>query len=206
MKYELPQLDYKFNQLEPFMDAQTVEIHYGKHHLNYINNLNAVLEKNAELSQRSLESLLKNLDKLPADISSAIKNNGGGHYNHTLFWKVLKSPAGESPSGKFLKELEKAFGGFEQFKTLFEDAGKKHFGSGWVWLIKNLKGELQIVATPNQDTPLTIGKPIFAVDLWEHAYYLKYQNRRADYLSGIWNLVNWKTVEDLFFERLNIQF
>jgi Fe-Mn family superoxide dismutase len=157
------------------------------------------LEK-VDLPYLDIESILKNLEELPSEIRIVVKNNGGGYYNHMLFWKMLSPAKNNVPSKKFIAQLEEAFGGYEQFKENFEDAGKKHFGSGWVWLIKKNENKLQIITTANQDTPLAIGKPLLCVDLWEHAYYLKYQNRRADYLTNIWNIINWQFVEKQFAE------
>lgn len=196
MKFYLEELPYSYDALQPFMDKETVEIHYSKHHKAYVDNLNKLVE-NLNFNY-SLEELLKNLENLPKEIVTGVKNNGGGHYNHTLFWKIL-TPEKQEISKEFLNEINKTFGSFENFKNQFEEAGKKHFGSGWVWLIKTNEG-LKIVTTPNQDTPFNLGKPILAVDVWEHAYYLKYQNRRADYLSNIWNIINWQYVEKLYKE------
>lgn len=197
MAFELPELNYNFNALEPVMDAKTVEIHYTKHHQAYVNNLNAALSKYPEINY-DLVTLLKNLNNLPADIQTAVRNNGGGHFNHTHFWNVLSPMVYQTPSGELLKHMELTFGSFENFKAQFEDAGKKHFGSGWVWLIRTHVGELKIVTLPNQDAPVTFGTPLLGIDLWEHAYYLQYQNRRPDYLATIWTIINWSYVEDLY--------
>ncbi len=198
MKFELPQLPYSFSSLEPVMDAKTVEIHYTKHHQAYVDNLNAAVEKYAYLKNYSLEELLLDLPNLPEDIKTAVRNNGGGHYNHSEFWKMLTPQMGQEPEGKLLDKINHTFGSFENFKTQFENAGKKHFGSGWVWLIENKDGKPEIITLPNQDAPLIYGKPLLGVDLWEHSYYLKYQNKRADYLSNIWQIINWRYVEEKF--------
>ena len=197
MNFELPKLPYSYSALEPTIDAQTMELHYSKHHQGYVNNLNAALQKHPDVQYTSLEELLKNWDKLPADIMQAVRNNGGGHYNHSLFWTVL-APNATQPQGKLLNAINQSFGDLQSFKTAFEDAGKKQFGSGWVWLVKAPDGTLKITSTPNQDIPFAMGKPIFCVDLWEHSYDLKYQNRRPDYLSAIWNVVNWQQIENLY--------
>ena len=200
MAYELPPLPYPKNALEPHIDAQTMEIHHGKHHATYITNVNKALAGKADLENKSVEDLIRNLDAVPADIRGAVRNNGGGHANHSMFWKLLGPNAGGAPSGKLGEAINSAFGGFDGFKEKFEAAGLGRFGSGWAWLVVN-NGKLEIVSTANQDNPImgkatsgAEGKPIFGCDVWEHAYYLKYQNRRADYLKAIWNVVNWNEV------------
>lgn len=198
MKFELENLPYSYDALEPIMDAKTVEIHYTKHHNGYVNNLNAALEKYPDIEYSDLSGLLKHIESLPSDIQMAVKNNGGGHFNHALFWKVLSPIKGQVPSGKLKEKLENDFGSVEEFKKEFVTAGTKHFGSGWVWLVKTAEGDLRILTLPNQDAPVAYGKPIFGIDLWEHAYYLKHQNKRADYLNGIWEIVNWQYIEKLF--------
>ena len=199
MKYELPQLKYAYDALEPYIDARTMEIHHSKHHAAYVNNLNAALEKHPELTNTvSLEEMLTNFDLIPEDIKMAVRNNGGGHYNHTLFWSLLKVNNGHGPSGKLLEAINKAFGDFNKFKDAFANAAKTRFGSGWAWLIVNKKGELEVLSTPNQDAPLALGKPILALDVWEHAYYLHYQNRRPDYINAFFNVVNWEEVARRF--------
>lgn len=197
MKYELPKLTYEYDALEPFIDARTMEIHHTKHHNAYVTNLNAALEKHPELHE-SLEDMLTNYDVIPEDIRGAVRNNGGGHYNHTLFWTILKVNDGKGPKGALLEAINKAFGSVEKFKDLFANAAKTRFGSGWAWLIVNKKGELEVVSTPNQDTPLALGKPILGLDVWEHAYYLHYQNRRPDYVNAFFNVINWDEVARLF--------
>lgn len=197
MSYKLPELNYAFNALEPFIDARTMEIHYTKHHQAYITNLNAALEKHPEVTL-PLETLLANLTLVPEGIRTAVRNNGGGHYNHTLFWTLLKVNGGTQPTGVLLDAINEAFGSFDAFKEVFGNAAKTRFGSGWAFLIKNKAGKLEVVSTPNQDTPLELGTPILALDVWEHAYYLNYQNRRPDYVSAFFNVVNWDKVLELF--------
>ena len=195
MKYELPTLGYAYDALEPFIDARTMEIHYTKHHQAYVNNLNAALDKHPELNL-SLEDMLKDLSKVPADIRGAVQNNGGGHFNHSFFWPLLKVNNGATPKGKLLEAINQSFGSFDQFKEAFGTAAKTRFGSGWAWLIVTPNG-LKVTSTPNQDTPLAEGKPILGLDVWEHAYYLNYQNRRPDYVSAFFSVVNWDKVEEL---------
>ena len=199
MKYELPALGYAYDALEPFIDARTMEIHYTKHHQAYITNLNAALEKHPELDL-SLEEMLKDLLKVPEDIRAAVQNNGGGHFNHAFFWPLLKVNNGKTPQGKLLDAINEAFGSFDAFKEAFGNAAKTRFGSGWAWLVKTNDGTLKVMSTPNQDTPLALGKPILGLDVWEHAYYLNYQNRRPDYVSAFFSVVNWDQVEKLFAE------
>jgi Fe-Mn family superoxide dismutase len=200
MAYELPPLPYPKNALEPHIDAQTMEIHHDKHHAAYVTNVNKAIAGKADLESKSVEQLIGNLDAVPADIRGAVRNNGGGHANHSFFWKLLGPKAGGAPSGKLADEIKAAFGGFDAFKEKFEAAAVSRFGSGWAWLVVN-HGKLEIVSTANQDSPLmgkavsgAEGAPILGVDVWEHAYYLKYQNRRAEYLKAIWNVVNWAGV------------
>ncbi|MBX3065460.1 MAG: superoxide dismutase [Anaerolineae bacterium] len=199
-KFELPALPYAEDALEPHIDAQTMNIHRTKHHQAYVTNLNAALEKYPDLQNKSLEELLaNNLAVVPDDIKGAVRNNGGGHWNHTEFWKWLKPNGGGEPTGKLADAIKAAFGDFATFKAQFKDAGVKRFGSGWAWLIKGADGKLSIVSTPNQDNPAMEGKTaILGVDVWEHAYYLKYQNRRPDYLEAFWNVVNWDRVAELY--------
>ena len=199
MPHTLPPLPYPTTALEPHIDAQTMEIHHGKHHAAYVNNLNAALEKAPELANKSLEELLKNLNAVPEAVRTAVRNNGGGHWNHTLFWQSMTPKGGGAPSGKLADAINAAFGDFEKFKEQFNAAGVARFGSGWVWLVKE-GGKLAITSTPNQDNPIMDGKPapLLGNDVWEHAYYLKYQNRRPDYLKAWWNVVNWAEVAKRF--------
>jgi Fe-Mn family superoxide dismutase len=193
--YTQAPLPYDFAALEPTIDTQTMQLHYGKHHVAYITNLNAAIEKHPELGSKSAEELLRDLKSVPEDIRTAVRNNGGGHVNHTMFWQIMKPNGGGKPTGAIADAISSTFGSFEDFQKLFNDAGLKQFGSGWAWLVKNSSGKFQVVSTPNQDNPMTDGhSPIFGNDVWEHAYYLKYQNRRADYLSAWWNVVNWDEI------------
>ena len=195
MAHTLPPLPYATKALEPHIDAQTMEIHHGKHHNAYVTNLNAALEKAPELADKSLDDLLRNLNSVPESVRTAVRNNAGGHWNHSQFWKTMGPNAGGGPTGKLADAINSAFGDFEKFKEAFNAAGAGRFGSGWVWLV-NEGGKLDITSTPNQDNPLMDGKapPILGNDVWEHAYYLKYQNRRPDYLKAWWNTVNWEEV------------
>ncbi len=194
MAHELPKLPYAFDALEPHLDKQTMEIHHGKHHQAYVTNLNKALEGAPDLAKLSPEELIKDLGKVSEGIRAAVRNNGGGHVNHSMFWTIMGPKKGGAPSGKLADAMNSAFGSFDKFKEQFAMAGMGRFGSGWAWLVSN-KGKLEITSTPNQDNPLTEGKqPILGVDVWEHAYYLKYQNRRADYLTAWWNTVNWDEV------------
>lgn len=195
MAYTLPALGFEFDALEPFFDAKTMEIHYTKHHQGYVNKLNAALEQAPEVTQ-PLEALLKDLTLVPESIRTAVRNNGGGHFNHSFFWPQLKVNNQEGPSGALLEALSDAFGSFEGFKDAFSKAAATRFGSGWAWLIKNNQGALEVVSTPNQDTPLASGTPLLGLDVWEHAYYLNYQNRRPDYISAFFSVVNWDVVSE----------
>lgn len=194
MKFTLPELKFSKEALEPYIDAMTMEIHHQKHHGTYINNLNAALEGKDEFENWSIEQILKNLDALPEAVRMAVRNNGGGHYNHTLFWESL-TPGGKPMSDAFEAKLVDAFGSVEDFKAAFKDAALKRFGSGWSWLVLS-EGKLKIVSTPNQDAPLSEGHvELLGLDVWEHAYYLNYQNRRADYVDAFWHVVDWSVVE-----------
>ena len=197
MKFELPKLPYAYDALEPFFDARTMEIHYSKHHQGYTNNLNAALEKHPDLDT-PLEELLADLSLVPSDIRGAVQNNGGGFFNHAFFWPLLKVNNGQLPSGKLLEAMKLTFGSFDGFKDAFSTAAKTRFGSGWAWLIVTEDKTLKVVSTPNQDTPLAEGTPILGLDVWEHAYYLNYQNRRADYITAFWNVINWDVVAEKF--------
>jgi Fe-Mn family superoxide dismutase len=198
MAFSLPKLAFEYNALEPFIDAKTMEIHHSKHHQTYTDKFNAALEKHPELFEKNAEELLKNLHAIPEDIRNSVKNHGGGYVNHSFFWQIL-APPGQKPSGKILEAIKKTFGSYEEFVKKFNDAALNQFGSGWAWLVLNSEGKLEIVTTANQDSPLTLGKiPLLTIDVWEHAYYLKYQNRRAEYVAAFWNVVNWKKVEGLF--------
>ncbi len=196
MAYELPKLTYANDALEPHIDAKTMEIHHDKHHQGYITNLNKALEGKPELEGKPIEDLLaNNCAAVPEDIRTAVRNNGGGHANHSFFWKIMGPQGGGEPSGKLAEEIKSTFGSFDAFKEKVADAGVKRFGSGWAWLIKNKSGKLEVVSTANQDSPLMEGNtPVLGVDVWEHAYYLNYQNRRPDYLKAWWNTVNWDAV------------
>ncbi|TVR23403.1 MAG: superoxide dismutase [Anaerolineaceae bacterium] len=197
MAFELPALPYAFDALEPHIDARTMEIHHGKHHGGYTTKLNAALE-GTEFAGKSIEEVLANLDKLPADKQTAVRNNGGGYANHNLFWQVMAPNAGGEPTGELAEAINAAFGSFADFKEQFSQAAAGRFGSGWAWLIVD-GGGLAITSTPNQDTPLMEGKtPILGLDVWEHAYYLNYQNRRPDYVAAFFNVVNWAKVAELY--------
>ena len=201
MPHTLPALPYAFDALQPHIDAKTMEIHLTKHHQAYVTNLNAALDKHPELHEKTLEELIADLDMVPEDIRMAVRNNGGGHLNHSLFWQLL-SPKTTKMSSELEKAITKAFVGTDAFKTEFEKAGLGRFGSGWAWLVVDGK-DLKIVATPNQDNPITEGQtPIFGADVWEHAYYLHYQNRRADYLKALWNVVNWDEVSRRYTDAM----
>jgi Fe-Mn family superoxide dismutase len=194
MAHTLPPLPYPTNALEPHIDAQTMEIHHGKHHNAYVTNLNAALEKAPELADKPLDELLRDLSGVPEAIRTAVRNNGGGHWNHSQFWLWMAPNAGGAPSGNLADAISTSFGDFEKFKEQFAAAGAARFGSGWVWL-NNDAGKLSITSSPNQDNPLMDGKtPLLGLDVWEHAYYLKYQNRRPDYIGAWWNVVNWAEV------------
>jgi Fe-Mn family superoxide dismutase len=201
MAFQLPPLPYAFDALEPHIDAKTMEIHHDKHHGAYVTNLNAALEKYPNLQSKSIESLLREINSVPEDIRTAVRNNGGGHMNHAMFWQIMAPHAGGEPTGALADAINKSFGSFAAFKEQFTKAAMGRFGSGWAWLIKN-GSQLSIESTANQDQPIMEGKiAILGVDVWEHAYYLKYQNRRADYLAAWWNVVNWPEVARRFSEK-----
>jgi len=194
MAHSLPPLPYPSDALEPHIDKQTMEIHHGKHHNAYVTNLNAALEKHPDLQSKSVEDLISNISSVPEAIRTAVRNNGGGHANHTMFWQIMGPNAGGPPTGAIADAINGSFGGFDKFKEELKKAGVGRFGSGWAWVIDQ-GGKLAIESTPNQDSPLMDGKkPVFGVDVWEHAYYLKYQNRRPDYIDAWWNVVNWTEI------------
>lgn len=196
--YTVPPLPYSFDALEPYIDAKTMEIHHDKHHGAYVKNLNAALEGHADLAKLSVEALISKIDSVPENIRTAVRNNGGGHANHSLFWKIMKKGGGGEPKGEIADAIKSTFGSFNEFKAKFNEAATKRFGSGWAWLqIKG--GKLGIESTPNQDNPLMSGaKPVMGIDVWEHAYYLKYQNRRPEYIEAWWNVVNWEQINQNF--------
>ena len=199
-KHELPNLPYAYDALEPHFDKETMNIHHTKHHNTYVTNLNAALEGHAELADKSVEELVANLNEVPEAIRTAVRNNGGGHANHTFFWTILSPNGGGQPVGELATAIEAKFGSFDAFKEEFAKAGATRFGSGWAWLVVN-NGELEVTSTPNQDSPLTEGKtPVIGLDVWEHAYYLNYQNRRPDYIGAFWNVVDWNVAEKLYQE------
>ncbi len=202
MPYKLPQLPYSYDALEPYIDALTMEIHHTKHHQGYVDKLNKALESQPNLHNKSLEELLVFLDQIPEEIRKAVHNNGGGHLNHSLFWKWMApsgNGGGDKPQGELLEAINKAFGTFQEFKKQFGEVAANHFGSGWAWLALDKDGTFRIFSMPNQDNPVMQGmKPILGLDVWEHAYYLKYQNRRLDYIEAWWNVVNWSEVEKSF--------
>jgi Fe-Mn family superoxide dismutase len=198
MPHAVPPLPYDYNALEPHIDEQTMRIHHDKHHAAYVNNLNAALEKHPDLQNKSVEDLLTNINTIPEAIRTAVRNNAGGHVNHTMFWEIMGPGKGGEPAGALGDAIKSSFGSFDDFKKQVNDAGVKRFGSGWAWLL-DVGGKLVIESTANQDSPLMEGKkPILGVDVWEHAYYLKYQNRRPDYLAAWWNVVNWDAVSKRF--------
>jgi len=190
--FKLPELGYAYGALEPHIDAQTMEIHHSKHHGAYVNNLNAALEKHAAFQKKEVEDLLSSLSDLPTEIQTAVRNNGGGHLNHSLLWRWIAPGGGREPKGRLADAIKSAFNGVDPFKEQFTQAGMTRFGSGWAWLVLDRGGKLKIYSTANQDAPVIEGnKPVLGLDVWEHAYYLKYQNRRADYIKAWWNVVNW---------------
>ncbi len=199
MAYTLPPLAYPYNALEPHIDARTMEIHHTKHHQAYINNVNNAIKGKADLESKSVEELIANMNAIPEDIRNAVRNNGGGHANHTFFWTIIGPNAGGQPKAQVAAAINQAFGSFDAFKEKFAQAAATRFGSGWAWFTVTIEGKLGISSTPNQDTPLMEGKtPILGIDVWEHAYYLLYQNRRPDYITAFWNVVNWQEVEKRF--------
>ncbi len=199
MPFSLPALPYAFDALEPHIDARTMEIHHGKHHQAYVDNLNNALASTPELADKSIDWLVSNLAMVPESIRTAVRNNGGGHFNHSMFWTVMNQAGGGEPKGPIAEAIRSTFGSFDELKKQFNDAGLKRFGSGWAWLVLDRGGKLAVTSTANQDNPLTDGhKPIFGNDVWEHAYYLKYQNRRGEYLNAWWNVIDWEVVNARF--------
>lgn len=197
MTFLLPELPYAYDALEPWIDAKTMEVHHDKHHQAYLDKFNAALEKHPELFGKEADDILKDLNEVPEDIRNVVRNHGGGYVHHSFFWEIL-APGQQKPGGEILKAIEKTFGSYDEFVKKFNEAAMNQFGSGWAWLVVD-KGKLEIISTPNQDSPLSLGKtPILGNDVWEHAYYLKYQNRRAEYVAAFWNVVNWKKVDELY--------
>ena len=195
MAHELPALPYDYTALEPYIDEQTMHLHHDKHHAAYVTNLNNALKDQSALKSWSAEDLVRRLNEVPESIRTAVRNNGGGHVNHTMFWQIMKHNGGGEPTGALASAIQSTFGSFDAFKAAFKDAGVKRFGSGWAWLVLDRSGKLSVLSTANQDNPLTDGLyPVMGNDVWEHAYYLKYQNRRPDYLDAWWNVVNWDEV------------
>ena len=199
MAHQLPDLHYGFDALEPHIDARTMEIHHGKHHAGYVSKLNAAIQGNFELENLGVEALLKTLPKIPDNIRTAVRNNGGGHYNHSIFWSIMGPNAGGEPTGDLANDISETFGGFQQFKEEFSTAAANRFGSGWAWLVLDHNGRLSVMSTPNQDNPISQEmNPVMGLDVWEHAYYLKYQNKRPDYIQAWWNVVNWDAVSERY--------
>lgn len=203
-KHTLPPLPYPFDALEPYIDAKTMEVHYTKHHQTYLNNLNTALEKAPQLSDVPIQNLLSDLASVPEQIREAVRNNGGGHFNHSIFWTLMGKNRGGDPLGEFSKVINKEFGSWDALKEKFKAAALGRFGSGWAWVSLDKKAKLLVHATPNQDSPVSEGlKPIFGLDVWEHAYYLKYQNRRADYIDAWWNVIDWETINERYINALH---
>lgn len=199
MAFELPSLGYEYGALEPYIDSKTMEVHYTKHHKTYVDKLNSALEAYPELTNKPITELISGLDKVPEQVRSAVRNNGGGHLNHSFFWSILSSEKTE-PSEEFLGKLKEYFGDFEGFKSEFRNSAMSRFGSGWAWLVLNKEGGLDIISTPNQDSPVSQGLiPLVGLDVWEHAYYLKYQNKRAEYIDAFFEIINWSAVEEIYF-------
>jgi superoxide dismutase, Fe-Mn family len=195
MAFELPPLPYDYSALEPYIDTQTMQLHHDKHHQTYVTNVNNALQGHDQLATMSVDDLLRNIHQVPESIRTAVRNNAGGHSNHSMFWNIMKPNGGGEPTGDLASAIQQAFGSFDAFKTAFNDAGTKRFGSGWAWLVLDSSGKLQVISTANQDSPLMEGlHPVMGNDVWEHAYYLKYQNRRPEYLNAWWNVVNWDEV------------
>ncbi|HEY9808013.1 MAG TPA: superoxide dismutase [Halomicronema sp.] len=201
--FELAPLPYAFNALEPHIDARTMEFHHDKHHAAYVKNLNDAITKHPELKGKTAEELVRDINKIPEDIRTSVRNNGGGHVNHTMFWEIMSPNGGGEPTGAIADAIKQSFGSFDNFKKQFNDAGAKRFGSGWAWLVRTPAGKLEVTSTANQDSPFMDGNyPIMGNDVWEHAYYLNYQNRRADYLTAWWNVVNWDEINKRFAKAM----
>jgi Fe-Mn family superoxide dismutase len=199
MAFELPPLPYDYSALEPHIDAQTMQLHHDKHHQAYVNNLNTALQGLSQFDNMSVDNLMRHINEVPENVRTAVRNNGGGHANHSMFWQIMKPNGGGEPTGALGDAIKSTFGSFDQFKTTFNDNGAKRFGSGWTWLVVDQNGKLQAISSANQDSPLMDGLyPVMGNDVWEHAYYLKYQNRRPDYLAAWWNVVNWDEVAKRF--------
>ncbi len=199
MAFELPPLPYDYSALEPHIDAQTMQLHHDKHHQAYVNNLNTALQGLSQFDNMSVDDLMRHINEVPENVRTAVRNNGGGHANHSMFWQIMKPNGGGEPTGALADAIKSTFGSFDQFKTTFNDNGAKRFGSGWTWLVVDQSGKLQAISSANQDSPLMDGLyPVMGNDVWEHAYYLKYQNRRPDYLAAWWNVVNWDEVAKRF--------
>ena len=204
MAYELPPLPYDYTALEPHIDELTMHLHHDKHHQAYVNNVNTALQGQSQFENMTVDDLMRNLNSVPENIRAAVRNNGGGHANHSMFWQIMKPNGGGEPTGDLASAISSAFGSFDQLKAAFNDAGAKRFGSGWAWLVIGADGKLAVTSTANQDSPLTDGLfPVMGNDVWEHAYYLKYQNRRPDYLAAWWNVVNWDEIAKRFAQGMS---
>jgi len=204
MAYELPPLPYDYNALEPYIDEETMHLHHDKHHQAYVNNLNAALQGQSQFENMGIDQLIRSLNSVPENIRTTVRNNGGGHINHSMFWQIMKPNGGGEPTGDLASAISSTFGSFDQFKAAFNDAGAKRFGSGWAWLVIGADGKLAVTSTANQDSPLIDGNyPVMGNDVWEHAYYLKYQNRRPEYLAAWWNVVNWDEIGKRFAQGMS---
>ena len=204
MTYELPPLPYDYNALEPYIDEETMHLHHDKHHQAYVNNLNAALQGQSQFDNMSIDELIRSLNSVPENIRTAVRNNGGGHINHSMFWQIMKPNGGGEPTGDLASAISSTFGSFDQLKAAFNDAGAKRFGSGWAWLVIGADGKLAVTSTANQDSPLIDGNyPVMGNDVWEHAYYLQYQNRRPEYLAAWWNVVNWDEIAKRFAQGMS---
>ena len=204
MAYELPPLPYDYNALEPYIDEETMHLHHDKHHQAYVNNLNAALQGQSQFENMSVDDLMRQINSVPESIRTAVRNNGGGHANHSMYWQIMKPNGGGEPTGDLANAINSAFGSFDQFKAAFNDAGAKRFGSGWAWLVIGPDGKLAVTSSANQDSPLMEGQyPVMGNDVWEHAYYLKYQNRRPEYLAAWWNVVNWDEIAKRYAQGMS---